>query len=244
MNPKPQTSPSDALHALQIWLGDGSLAAAVSEHELGNELQEVLVLLRNGKADLARVKALGQAADLISDVPWESVRDQVNRLATAAQALKEARTPDDLYNWRRAKWDSVKDATGSLERALKGAWRVRCEQPFGEHERLGAALSHLPETKALGAEMMQTAREGRQIGEFFPPSPEQRGKLSEFIDRAAKERQQLKRRGASETVSGLLVAAAENRATLADLTPDALEWLRRNSALTLFEIKLARAPAR
>lgn len=236
--------PSDALDTLQTWLGDGSLAAAVSEHELGSELHEVRALLRSGSADLARVKALGQAADLISDVAWESVRDQVNRLATAGQALKEAKTPDDLYSWRRASWDSVKDATASLERALKSAWRTRCEQPFGDHERLGMALSYLPDTKGLGAKMMQTAQEGKQIGNCFPPSPEQRAKLTKFIDRAAQERQQLKERGASETISGLLLAAADNRATLADLTPDAMEWLRRNNVLTLFELKLARTPAR
>lgn len=244
MNAISRTTPSDALAALQVWLKDGSLGTTVEEHELGAELHKVLALLRAGKADLERVEALEQAADLVAAVPWESARDHVNQLANAGKALREAKSPDDLFTWRRAQWELVKPATAALERVLKDAWRVRCEQPFREHERLGAVLSHLPGTKTMGDEMTQTAREGKQLGGCFPPSQETRKKLDELVERAAKERKQLKKRGANEAISELLLAAAESRATLADLTPDALQWLKTNNALALFELYLASGQAR
>jgi hypothetical protein len=181
---------------------------------------------------------------LISGLRWEAIGDHVKRLERAGKALKVAKTPDDLFEWKRVHWTFVKDAAVALERSLKDAWRVRCEAPFGDHERLGAVLRLLPEMNALGLEMIKTAREGRELGNSFPPAPEQRAKLAEFTNRALEQCQKLKERGASEELSGLLVAAAENRATLADLTTEALEWLRFNNALTLFELHLARAPAR
>src|SRR4051812_28780149 len=161
MTSRADTFPSKALEALQTWLSDGSLATAVNQHKLGSELDEVRAVLRSGKADLERVELLAQVADLGGDVPWDSVQDYVKQLATAGRALKDARTPDELFDWRRAQWQLVKAAANGLERALKDAWRVRCEAPFRDHERLGEVLGRVPETKALGSEMVNTARQGK-----------------------------------------------------------------------------------
>src|SRR5687767_6178579 len=229
----PQNKPSTALRELQKWLNDGSLARMVKEHKLGAELGEVRAVLRTGKKDLERVKALGQAARIVSDVPWESVRNSVDRLQKIGDALESAQTPEQLYDWRRVQWTLLSDATSTLDRILRTAWQLKCEQPFAEHERLGAVLNLLPNMKDLGEKMVRTAGVGRNLGQRFPPEDQDKLSFKQSVDRAAKERDELRGQGGNEAISQLLLAAADQRATLADLSPEALEWLRRNKALKL-----------
>ncbi|WP_437277875.1 hypothetical protein WME90_42680 [Sorangium sp. So ce375] len=219
------------------WLDRGELAKAAERQRLGRELGELEEGLRKGKADLDRLDRIAEAALLLREAPRADVRREVKRLTDTASALRHAQTPDALRAFRQHRWKDVGDAGKALEQQLVLAWRRRCDAIFVDHEALAKMLIGFQVTRSLGKQMATTASKGLALRSRFP-DPSMRAELEILVSEVGEQREKLEQAGLTEDVKQLLLAVMRGNATLADLSNQALDWLRKADALRSFRINL------
>lgn len=223
------------------WLDKGELARAAERQRLGRALGEVEEMLRKGKAELDRLDRIAEAALLLRDAPRADVRREAKRLSDTAAALRGAQTPEALRAFRQHRWKDVGDAGKALEQHLVAAWRRRCEAIFVDHEALAKMLVGFDVTRSLGKQMAETASKGLALRSRFP-DPNVRAELEILVSEVGEQREKLEQAGLTEGVKQLLLAVVRGNATLADLSSEALDWLRKADALRSFRITLRNPP--
>ncbi|WP_437840063.1 hypothetical protein [Sorangium sp. So ce1153] len=219
------------------WLDRGDLAKAAERQRLGRELGQVEDVLRKGKPDLDRLDRIAEAALLLRDAPHTDVRREIKRLSDTAAALRGAQTPEALRAFRQHRWKDVSDAGKALENHLVVAWRSRCAAIFVDHEALAKMLIGFEVTRSLGKQMATTASKGLALRSRFP-DPSVRAELEILVGEVSGQREKLEQAGLTEGVKQLLLAVVRGDATLADLSNEALNWLRKADALRSFRISL------
>ncbi|WP_438029747.1 hypothetical protein [Sorangium sp. So ce233] len=219
------------------WLDKGDLTKAAERQRLGRELGELEEVLRKGKVDLDRLDRIAEAAPLLRDAPRTDVRREAKRLSDTASALRGAQTPDALRAFRQHRWKDVGDAGKALEHHLVVAWRHRCDAIFVDHEALAKVLIGFEVTRSLGKQMAATASKGLALRSRFP-DPSIRAEIEILVSEVSEQREKLEQAGLTEGVKQLLLAVVRGNATLADLSNEALDWLRKADALRSFRISL------
>jgi hypothetical protein len=222
---------------LRGWLEKGDLARAAERQRLGRALSDVEDALQKGKAELDRLDRIAEAAHLLRDAPRTDVRREAKRLSDVAASLRSAQTPEALRAFHKHRWKDVGEAGKALEHHLMAAWSRRCETTFGDHQVLAKMLVDIDVTRSLGKRMAATASKGLALRSRFP-DPRVRADLDTLVGDVNHQRGELEEAGLTEGVKKLLVAIVQGDATLADLSNEALDWLRKADALQSFRISL------
>ncbi|MBI4817027.1 MAG: hypothetical protein HY791_12260 [Deltaproteobacteria bacterium] len=228
----------DRIDQLVEWLENGKLAQAADRRRLGNELDRTLATLESAESTIQKIERLSEIASLASAEDHELVSRESKRILEAGSEFLDAHTAEDLRHARDIAWREASNAVENLGGVLRKAWRAKCEVEFGQLGRLGKIITGFPALAEVGAEMKRIGDEGRALAVQFPPTKDGLSTLGKLSSRTSHANQALARAGGGE-VAEFLSALAANRATLADISPRAIEWIRSQSAERKIRLILA-----
>lgn len=227
---------TDGLLELERLLED--LPAAAESRSMGDVLTSAMAKLRTAEHQAQRVAALLRLAELIDYQPAQD--DLVDALRQEAldigEALEAAETPSDL---EKAVYRFEKDLgneISALDRALRQHWAQVSARLFQPLVAVGELLRRIGGEAELGDKLLSCGREAQAI-----PSGTAAPALLAQIERllATRERLQDRRRAAlgEGAVADFINALAENRATLAMVSPDVRAWLDEHGASARLQVR-------
>jgi hypothetical protein len=172
-----------------------------------------------------------------SYLPKDDVSRELETVARAGRALQKCVDAETLKD---ARFD-VKEAEQSVQRVetlITKAWFAAVQAEFSPLQRLGAILAGIPDTKAAGGDLQTWAAQVLMLSDSAPPSAESIQQLNMARAALAQRFDSLGQLGIDANVRNFLVAVAGKGATVANLTPEVLEWLNAKKAQSRFRIEL------
>jgi hypothetical protein len=215
------------------------LPEAVTRRKLGERLSQAVDALRNVDRQIARIKALLELSRIVEFGQTADQRATLHEMKDCAteigSSLEEA---DDAEQLRLAVFEyqnSLNLALGALERALRERWRTVATDRFLPLIGSGELLASMNVSNNLGSRLAECGRKGLaspNTGSIIDLLPVVRSLLADFdalqFERAAEV--------GDDQVGDFVNALAENRATLAMVTPKVHEWLNDHHALERLQI--------
>jgi hypothetical protein len=231
----------DPLRALEQALDSGDFQRAVQAEQFGDALGQAVGALREKAESLATLEQLVGWGSLVAKklTPTEAaeVRTALDALdVTAGKLARENPTREELQ-LVRLEMQTVGMRVEQVKGRFRAAWSLRVREEFEPPAKLAKALQRLPGQAELARRMVQTAQAGLALEQRFPAQA-----AREEFERRRAERQTQERElagvGTDTDKVRFLIRVAEERATLADLTPDLQKWLAEQNALGLFNLRL------
>ncbi|NVJ15317.1 hypothetical protein [Myxococcus sp. AM010] len=234
-------APLDPLSALEQVLDSGDFQRAVQAEQFGDALgQAVGVLLGSAES----LDTLEQLAGWVPLVAKKLAPAEVAEVRTALDALeaisgnltRESPTREELQHLR-VDMQAVSMRVEQVKGRLQAAWSLRVREEFEPSGKLAKALLRLPGQAELARRMAQTAQAGLALEPRFPVQA-----AREEFERRRAERQaqegELAGVGTDADRVRFLIRVAEEKATLAELTPDLQKWLAEQNVLGLFKLRM------
>jgi hypothetical protein len=154
----------------------------------------------------------------------------------ASEAMADATDEESLEEAVEA-YQTYIQTLGSLEGVVRPLWTAAIYEQFGPLGSVGSLLQAFPDARSLGRKMAEAAAEAQrhsQTGIIDLPSKAKA--LLELRETLIAEQQVV---AGNQKVAVFLQALADNRATLNLLTPEVLEWLAGQDALTSLKVTAA-----
>jgi hypothetical protein len=170
-------------------------------------------------------------------LPKDDVSKELEAVTRAGRALEKCVDAETLKD---ARFD-VKEAEQSVQRVetlIAKAWSAAVQAEFSPLQRLGAVLAGIPDTKAAGVDLQTWAAQVLLLSDNVPPSAESIQRLNMARAALTQRFDSLGQLGIDANVRSFLVAVAGKGATVANLTPEVLEWLNAKKAQSRFRIEL------
>ena len=210
------------------------LPEAVTRRKFGERLGQAVNELQTADSQIARMKALLETADLIGYGKLREQRQVIDEMiACACSVGRSLENADDGDALRRAVSDytqELKVTIVGLDRAIHTHWRTEVVNKFQPLIELGALLSQMNVANNLGTRLVACGREGlasTNIG----LATDRLDKIKQLLaEHKALNDERAKEIGDDE-VGGFINAIADNRATLAMVTPKVHAWLKDHNAL-------------
>jgi len=187
-----------------------------------------------------RLESLEPALSLLGGTEQLSaaeIKPDLDKLEIAGHHLEQCVSTEALKDARF--W--VKDIREALERvevvAIK-AWAARVHAEFGPLQRLGTVLAEIPDTETAGAALRKWATGALSVSGQSAPTVESVNGFKQAQSEVADRFEALGKLGIDTAVRSFLLEVAGKKATLANLTPGVLEWLRAKDAHARFHIEL------
>ncbi|RWL75134.1 MAG: hypothetical protein EOR69_31945 [Mesorhizobium sp.] len=223
---------SDNLIELEALLDD--LPGAVDRRKLGDQLKQSVEKLRNADHQISRVKGILDLADLVGMNVADGQNDVLANLKDEAhdigEALETASTEDDLRDAIHDYERNFSSTLASAERMVRGQWASVAADKFRSIALLGDLLERIGVAPDLARRMQDCAMRGRASntgGQLTELVAQARALVNE-LEALQQERAQTISAG---DVGAFVNALAEDRATLAMVTPTVRSWLLENQAL-------------
>jgi hypothetical protein len=165
------------------------------------------------------------------------VLPDLEKLGSAGHQLEQCASTEALKDARF----SVRDAQEALQRIeslISRAWSAHVQAEFSPLQRLGAVLAGIPDTKSAGAALQKWATDAQSLSGRGAPTLQS---VKNFIQAQAEvvdRLEVLRTLGIDTAVRVFLLEVAAENATLANLTPAVLEWLRAKNAHSRFRVEL------
>lgn len=203
-----------------------ALSRAVTEVR---KLDGVLQRIENLEPGLRMLRETDQPSST------EMIRD-LEKLEAAGHGLQQCVNAEALKDVRFSVRD-IEESVQRMEASVSKAWTVLVRTEFGPLDRLGKVLAGFADTKREGIELQKWAAEGLELAVGIP--------TAKTIEQFAETRGDVRRRldalgklGIDAAVSSFLLEIANNKATLAHVTPHVLDWLESMRARSRFRIEL------
>lgn len=165
----------------------------------------------------------------------EQLENVVLTAADLSRLLLAASDDRDLAK-AKASIDELKKSCQLLFRSIRGHTETWVDREFGPLRTYGELLQKIPYTEMLGKAYQQCHQEA-----LLAKASRGLKDLNQIVVKVCdvKDALDAQRKALSEIpgVGDFLNAIAENRATLADLTPDVLKWLVSTGSLTTFSVQ-------
>jgi len=210
------------------------LPDAVTRRRLGERLGEAVTVLKSADAQITRIQALLETAELLGYGRLPQQREVIDEMIgwarRAGTSLEEAEDGDRL---RRAVDEykvSFVQAVAALERAIFDQWHTQAMAKFQPLVELGRLLLALNVAKDLGSRLVNCGEAGLasvRIGSATERLSMVRHLLANY--QALQEARSTEL--GDDEVGEFIKALADNRATLAMVTPKVHSWLTSHNAL-------------
>jgi hypothetical protein len=123
-----------------------------------------------------------------------------------------------------------------VTRELHHAWEQWVAQTFEPASKLAELLRRFTPTKLVGNQLKAITASGLGLAPQFPPTDAQAERGKELRDAAEKLLDPLRQREDTRDLLQFLDAVLRGQATLENVTPTLMDWLRAHNALTLLRI--------
>ncbi len=188
----------------------------------------------------ARLENLEPAIRALRGTSHMTSRDTVlelDKLEAAGHALERCVNTDALAEARFSVKD-INDALHRLELQVSRAWTARVQAEFAPLQRLGKVLAGIPDTKPTGLDILKWSGDSLAGVDDSVPTATAVASFEETRKKIPVRLKSLGKLGVDATVRSFLQAVANGQATLEDVAPQVLEWLRSRSALSRFRVEL------
>jgi len=168
------------------------------------------------------------AADLVPDI------ETLERVGGTLSRSVNTDALQDVRFWVK----DIQEALQRLENQISRAWVTRVKSEFIPLQRLGSVLAAIPDTEATGQDIQKWATRTLDLANGGVPTV---NTIREFNEAQAELPSRLKalgQLGVDVEVSSFLLEVANKRATLANVPPSVLDWLRAKHAQGRFRIEL------
>lgn len=231
---------TDPLASLESMLAE--LPMAVDRRKLGDRLTQSLETLKTADADIGRLTAILDLAELIGYGTTPSQAEILSELQEEAQAVGMAlETVSTETNLRDAVLEYEKEFRQALRSAdvgIRAHWGSFATGKFQPVSTLGELLRRIGVEPELAARMQDCGKRGLAIGSG--------GTLPDLVERARSHLADLEaiQQERADTigqgdVGDFINALADQRATLAMVTDEVRTWLEHNHALERFSLSLS-----
>jgi hypothetical protein len=218
------------------------IPAAKQSRSLGSILDKALQAAKDSEQHIHRLEELCEFTKLVMNYLEESdkalIIDKLTELAQIGQITKRAAEIDQLDEIRGKLRDVVPSTIETVERRFSSSWQSHIVSEFSTLGHLGEVLSMIPETTALGQEMAAIHLEAQSIAKDLKSYDKQEPKYRELMTNRDMLHDRLKHLGAGKEVVDFLLAVADEKASLADVTSTVQEWLTGRDALGQFRVGL------
>jgi hypothetical protein len=223
---------SDILEEAETLLDQ--LPDAVARRRLGERLGEAVIVLKNGDAQIARIRALLDTVALLGYGKLPEQRDVISEMVDGARNVgKSLEEADDSESLRSAVFDykdSLNKSIIALERAIHDSWRTETVAKFQPLIVLGDLLSAMNVANNLGSRLVECGREGLASANIGLAT-ERLVKIKQLLADHKKLQDERSNELGDDEVSAFVNALADNRATLAMVTTKVQAWLIEHNAL-------------
>ncbi len=177
--------------------------------------------------------ALGRCAGL----PAQDLKGEFATLAKAGRDLERA---VDTLALRDARYplQEAEKSVGKLESLVARAWSEQIKAEFGPLRQLGALLADIPDTRDSGRKLKTWADQALALVTSTLPSKADVDRFQQAQSQIPSQLAGLEQLGIDEKVRQFVGAVAAGSATLNDLHPDVLAWLKRMRADGRFRVVL------
>jgi hypothetical protein len=188
-----------------------------------------------------RLESLEPALSLLGGTEQLSaaeIKPDLDKLEVAGHHLEQCVNTEALKEARF--W--VKDIREALERVevvATKAWAARVRAEFGPLQRLGTVLAEIPDTETAGTALKRWATRALSVSGQGTPTLESVNDFKAAQAEVAERLEALGKLGIDAAVRAFLLEVAGEKATLANVTPGVLEWLRAKDAHARFRIELS-----
>lgn len=169
-----------------------------------------------------------RAGDLLADIEKLEHAGYTLEQSASAEALKDAR-----FSVRE-----IQEALLRIEALIRRAWGAEVQSEFGPLQRLATVLAGIPDTRMVGIELQDWAQDAQRVSEHETPTAESVNQFKRAQAELTDRIKVLGTLGIDTAVRAFLLEVASEKATLAGLTPEVLEWLRAKNAHARFRIQL------
>ena len=137
---------------------------------------------------------------------------------------------------RRLKPFSDGDIVPSLD-SMRTMWASQVDREVKNESEIYLLVRSLPDVRSNGAQIDTVLRRLNTVKEQPPTSEEELVRYQEYVDTLRSQIGGIK--GLTPAVQIFLEKMSQNSATIADLTPEILDWCREPSRAKLFAIRFA-----
>lgn len=228
----------DALVELEALLG--KLPAAIESRRLGDGLTKAKNKLHDSDRLVDRIEALLELANEIGldeTNPHSEMIEEVRFSALdVGKNLESAGTAADLDKAISRYERELTTEVTQLKRGVSQHWRSVIERQFTPMLSVGTLLDRINPVSDLGKQLNACATEARSTSDSLDGRA-----LLDHVRRLLQLRERLQARRRDELgdgdVADFVNALAEDRATLAMVTPSVRSWLNENDALDRLKVK-------
>jgi hypothetical protein len=196
--------------------------------------------VRKAAAAPNRLESLEPALRLLKgtqQISADELIPDLEKLEVAGHNLEQCASSEALKDARFAVTD-IQEALRRIETLVFRAWADRVHAEFGPFQRLAAVLAGIPDTKAAGTELHKWATSALSVSGHGAPTSESVKQFEQAQAELSDRLEELGTLGIDTAVREFLLKVAGEKATLANLSPGVLEWLRAKNAHARFRVEL------
>jgi hypothetical protein len=210
------------------------LPDALVRRKFGQRLSQSAATLANGIDQVARIKALWESAQLINYGRLPEQKDILDEMVDCATAVgRSIETAVDAEALRSAEHEykeGLVKAIVAVERAIVQHWRALASDKFQPLIGLGKLLTAMNIPNELGKRLEECGAAGLAIVNTASATERLR-KMKDLLTSYQLLQEERTREIGNDEVGDFINALAEQRATLAMVTPNVLAWLTNHDAL-------------
>jgi hypothetical protein len=170
-------------------------------------------------------------------LPVDDLLPDLKKLEAAGRSLEKSVNAEALKDARFSVKD-IQEALQRVEALVSKAWVARVQAEFSPLERLGTVLAGIPDTKQAGIALQRWATRALGVSGSGAPTADSVKHFGAVQAELPGRLEALGKLGIDAAVRAFLLEVAGERATLASMTPEVLEWLQAKKAQSRFRIKL------
>lgn len=194
-----------------------------------------------------RLHSLAATARLMRQygLPIQLNAPMLHKLRSECAALREqfAQDADSILKPDTTRqhtfWKPLAALSNQIEEELKQAWEswIRKTVPGGQEDLL-QVLERFPEFAGAARDLRSANRQAQQLAQRLPASEADFEAIQDLAERMRQAWDRLVAADLSEEVKHFLLTASSEQATLADLTPSVLDWIRKHRLLRSFRVSI------
>lgn len=229
-------SPDTPLRILEDVLRSGRLRDAVERRHLGDSLGRVSHTLaeQDLQSSLASYVECARAAASEIAKPAE-VLAWIEPIAGLGKALQTAQGREELLGFPE-KVRLAASRRDAIRRELERAWSAWVTRNFEGPRRLADLLQRFSATRPAGERLRKAAVAGLTLGHGRLPTEEEVAQAMESVGLQQRILTELRTEEGTNGLLSFLDRVLAGSATLADVSPDLMNWLREHDALALLKV--------
>lgn len=213
-----------------------TLVSAVDRVALGEGLSVAIEGLKNSSDQLRRFDALADFVPIVrKHVDDRVIGAAISSIEKFGRTLVKAKTSEELKSISFALSPALTNIQ-TLEAELRRGWDAHVMKRIGPTDRLGKVLSQINEMKEVGKELIAISAKARALAQTVDDAKQQSISLEKLAKSAENEKN--KATVGDKIVDNFLALLADEKATLLDVTPAVLAWIKKVGALKQLSVRI------